>query len=243
MADAPVTIDDCTCISCGYPLTSLSRAGKCPECGTPLTHTASILTNAQQLASAFFHLQRLIALSVILILATPLASPLLLAAPLSVLLGLATLLVVASFARAHLTSTPRLCGYLISLLAVALLQITLPPALLLLYHRMLPVAYATAVLILLNAFVASGLALPVARSIGYERIVHQLRSQRLLLYSCALSAPILLVAFAGYSFESVFIIHFIIVALLGVIALGHTLVALSELTKVLRLHGSDRAVA
>ncbi len=124
---------------------------------------------------------------------------------------------------------------LLALLLVSIVQGAVPLGLALLHFRALEVAYAAVAAALLSAFLSTGLAIRIARPIGYERIVNQLSSARLLTYAVAGSTIVFAGSIGGLSVHALAILHFVIMAILGIIALGHTVVALAELSKAIRL--------
>ncbi len=124
---------------------------------------------------------------------------------------------------------------LFALILVSIVQGAVPLGLALLHFRAPEVAYTAVAAALLNAFLSTGLAIRIARPIGYERIVNQLRSARLLTYAVGGSTIVFAGSIGGLSFHVLAILHFAIMAVLGIIALGHAIVALAELSKAIRL--------
>ena len=124
---------------------------------------------------------------------------------------------------------------LFALILISIVQGAIPLGLTLLHFGALEVAYTAVAAALLSTFLSTGLAIRIARPIGYERIVNQLRSARLLTYAVAGSTIVFAGSIGGVSVHALAILHFVIMAILGIIALGHAVVALAELSKAIRL--------
>ncbi len=241
---------DLPCLGCGYNLRGNRTKGTCPECGVRVEDTLAVLARPNDVAFAFRTIGRSYVgfYSALLVCLGGLLLPVMIASGASLvrLIGVWRLSFAAGLARIPILRRG-LCW-------LALLTILDPvPLAVVLFWRFPDVSWrsesalesewfgaavcAWLLAILGGAWIAGLIGSKVAAMLEYERIMVQLRAQRLLLGASAIAAMLSYAAMTLIFPEPMLIGCATVVSLLGAIAIGHTMVALSHLAQAMEEEG------